>query len=143
MKTRNNRVRNILESIGSITREFNSKSAPPFGQLPLGRPLLDVLFIVSEEAPLSVKELSEKLHVTSGAVTQFIGSLEGHGLVEKSDNPHDKRGRLIDLTETARQELDTFKENYVQTFGGAFSGLTQSELKTLDELLRRVRNKRA
>lgn len=137
--SRHESIKSILESLGNLTREFNVRGNYPFKQFALGRPHIDILFLLSEEPSLSIKELSSRLNVTSGAVTQFVDVLESMHLVEKKNNPNDKRSRLVCLTYTSRQELGKFKTEYMQTLGSVFDALSQKELKELEVLLNKVR----
>lgn len=134
-------IQNILEFLGSITRDFNVRGSYPFKQFSLGRPHIDSLFLLSQESPLSIKEISQRLNVTSGAVTQIVDALEVIGLVEKQDNPTDKRSRLVHLTDIANQELNQFQKDYIESVGGVFNVLNHDELAELERLLRKVRNK--
>ena len=134
-------IKNILESLGNITREFNVRGNYPFKQFALGRPHIDILFLLSQNSPLNIKDLSIKLNVTSGAVTQFIDALEDMSLVEKTNNPDDKRSRLVYLTDTAVRELNKFQTEYIKIVGGVFGELTPKELIQLDQLLMKVRTK--
>lgn len=133
-------IRNILAHLGCITRDLNVRGNYPFKQFSLGRPHIDTLFLLSRESPLSIKELSKKLNVTSGAVTQFVDALENTGLVKKLGNPADKRSRLVHLTTMASQELNVFQKEYIESIGSLFEVLTPDELNELERLLEKVRN---
>lgn len=136
---RDQSILSIIEVLGGITREFNVRGNYPFKQQALGRPHIDILFLLSEKSPLSIKELSQKLNVTSGAVTQFVDDLAAKQLVDKRDNPVDRRGRLIYLTDAASQESSKFKTEYIQTVGKVFRTLDDSEIRQLETLLAKVK----
>src|SRR5579883_2589784 len=46
-----------------------------------------------------VSDLSKLLHITAPAVTQMLNSLEANGLVERQNDPSDRRSVLLTLTE--------------------------------------------
>lgn len=52
--------------------------------------------------PMSVKAISERLHLDSGTVSPLIGRLEKNGLVEKHRSTEDSRRVQIRLTEAGR-----------------------------------------
>lgn len=133
-------IRNILAYLGCITRDLNVRGNYPFKQFSLGRPHIDILFLLSQESPLSIKELSKKLNVTSGAVTQFVDTLETTKLITKLSNPVDKRSRLVHLSATADRELNIFQKEYIEGIGILFEVLTPGELRELERLLEKVRN---
>lgn len=137
--SRNNHIVKILESIGCLTREFNANYDYPFVGYSLNKPQIEVLFILSQFQPLAIKQLSEKLNITSGGVTQIINSLEKLSLVKKSGNFKDKRIRQVSLSHEAELEIKTFQEKYIDFVGSPFSKLTVSELVQLDALLEKVK----
>jgi len=137
--SRNNHIVNILESIGCLTREFNATFDYPFVGHSLSKPQVEVLFILSQSQPLTIKQISQKLNITSGGVTQIINSLEKVGLVEKSGNFEDKRVRQVILSHKAELEVKDFQERYIDSVSRPFSKLTVSELIQLDTLLEKVK----
>lgn len=138
--SRQSHIQRILEAIGSITREFNVRGNYPFKDYSLGRPHIDVLFFLSQTESLNIKELSERLNVTSGAVTQIVDYLQERTLVVRCENPHDKRSRLVSISPRARDELNAFRHEYYASHTGMFDDLDVDELATLHELLTKVRN---
>lgn len=137
--SRNNHIVNILESIGCLTREFNANYDYPFVGYSLSKPQTGVLFMLSQSQPLTIKQISEKLNITSGGVTQIVNSLESLDLVSKSSISEDKRVRQVRLTTKAELELEAFQEKYIDSVGKPFSRLTVSELIQLDSLLDKVK----
>ena len=137
--SRNNHIVNILESIGSLTREFNANYDYPFVGYSLNKPQTGLLFMLSQSQPLTIKQISEKLNITSGGVTQIVNSLESLDLVNKSSISEDKRVRQVKLTNKAEQELGAFQKKYIDSVGKPFSKLTVSELIQLDLLLEKVK----
>lgn len=76
--------------------------------------------------------------MTNPTVTGILNNLEKKGLVERLDNPEDKRSKLISLTEQAIAFLpvlyalgDTIEEQIT-------SGLTDEEKETLSVLLQKI-----
>jgi len=137
--SRNNHIVNILESIGCLTREFNANYDYPFVGYSLNKPQIEVLFILSQSQPLAIKQMSQKLNITSGGVTQIINSLEELKLVEKSGIYEDKRVRQVRLSHNAELEVKTFQERYIDSVGKPFSKLTMNEVIQLDTLLTKVK----
>jgi len=137
--SRSDHIVNILESIGCLTREFNANYDHPFVGYSLNKPQIEVLFILSQSQPLSIKQISEKLNITSGGVTQIINSLQKLSLVKKSGNSEDKRIRQVSLNNKAELEIKSFQKKYIDTVGNPFSKLNINELIQLQALLEKVR----
>ena len=72
---------------------------------------------------LSPGQLLRETMVTSGTMTNRIDRLGERGLVERSPDPHDRRGVLVGLTASGKRAVD-----------GAFESLLDSERDLLAEL---------
>jgi DNA-binding MarR family transcriptional regulator len=92
----------------------------------------------NSKTPLSPGELSKRLELSSGAMTNRLDHLERRGLVLRRANPDDRRALLVELTpegtrlyrETVRAQAE--KENVVA------SALSAEEKQQLNVLLRRL-----
>src|SRR5215472_5773469 len=58
-----------------------------------------------ENSDLSMREISEALHISPRTVTDMIDGLEARGLVARHAHPADRRVTLVHLTEAGRQQL--------------------------------------
>ena len=136
---RKGHIQEILQSIGSINREFNAKGNYPFKEYSLGRSHMEILFLVSQKE-CSIKQLSQHLHVTSGGVTQLVDYLESTGLVTKTEDLRDKRIRLVSLTKGSVSVLKAFGQEYFRTVGVKFEGLSDQDLAHLQRILNKIRS---
>jgi DNA-binding MarR family transcriptional regulator len=59
--------------------------------------------LVSEEQPLSLSELAEKLTCVRSNVTQLVDRLEADGLAKRIDDPSDRRGVKAEVTKLGRE----------------------------------------
>ncbi|WIY83016.1 MarR family transcriptional regulator [Propionimicrobium sp. PCR01-08-3] len=55
---------------------------------------------------LTPGQLLDKTHVTSGTMTNRVDRLYARGLVNRTANPHDGRGVLVQLTDDGREKVD-------------------------------------
>src|SRR5215470_167391 len=78
-----------------------------------------------ENSDLSMREISEALHISPRTVTDIADGLEARGLVTRRAHEADRRVTLLHLTEPGRSQL-------------AVAGLSESEQRTLRRLLDRV-----
>src|SRR5687768_12118129 len=58
-----------------------------------------VLELLLHKGPTPVNAIGEKIHLTSGSITMAVDRLEGKGLVERRNDPDDRRARVVHLTE--------------------------------------------
>jgi DNA-binding MarR family transcriptional regulator len=68
--------------------------------------MYEVLLILAREgeAGMPMRAISREQVLTTGGVTRLIDRMEALGLVERGDNPDDRRGRLVRLTEAGERK---------------------------------------
>ena len=84
---------------------------------------------------LKMNELSRLLMVTGGNVTAIVDQLEKEGLVERLDEPADRRAFRIRLTRTGERGFAEMAREHEEWVVGLLSGLSRREQ---DELLRLI-----
>jgi DNA-binding MarR family transcriptional regulator len=97
-----------------------------------------VLHFVAKTKRSSVKEVAEKLYITSSAATQLIDALVKNGLLQRSDNPDDHRGSILLLTRKAEDLFRRMKEHGVGRMKDVFSTLSDEELETYLRLNQKI-----
>ena len=88
---------------------------------------------------LRMNELSRRLMVTGGNVTGITDQLEAEGLVERVPVEGDRRAFHVRLTPAGRQQFQAMAQAHEQWIVDAFAGLTSAEIRTLHQLLGRVK----
>ncbi|AWI59736.1 MarR family winged helix-turn-helix transcriptional regulator [Sinorhizobium fredii] len=86
---------------------------------------------------LSPGELLAATMVTSGTMTNRIDQLERARLVERLDNPEDRRGVIIALTPNGLKRIDAAAAAHVANQQRLIAGLGPEEREALDALLRK------
>ena len=88
---------------------------------------------------LAPAELTKRyLTVTSGGVTQLIDRLSAQGLVTREDNPYDRRGVFVMLTQAGLQLIDQTIIERIKHEKRMLAGLSQNDLKTLSAILHQL-----
>src|ERR1700674_3819869 len=59
--------------------------------------------LVTQDQPLSLSALAEKLTCVRSNVTQLVDRLEADGLVKRTDDPADRRGVRAEVTKLGRE----------------------------------------
>src|SRR6478736_2768447 len=59
--------------------------------------------LVSQDQPISLSELAEKLTCVRSNVTQLVDRLEADGLVKRIDDPADRRAVCAEITRLGRE----------------------------------------
>ncbi|MBZ4321250.1 MarR family winged helix-turn-helix transcriptional regulator [Streptomyces huiliensis] len=58
--------------------------------------------------PLSVGEIAKRLHVSLPTASELVGGLHRAGVVERAEDPANRRRVLVSLAEAYREPLETF-----------------------------------
>ena len=88
---------------------------------------------------LKLNELSRLLMVTGGNVTTIVDQLEKEGLVERFDEPADRRAFRIHLTRTGERTFADMAREHEEWVVGLVSGLSRREQDDLLRLLAKVK----
>jgi len=97
--------------------------------------------IIGHRKNLRMKELAEKLGVTTGTLTMSVDKLEKLGLVKRKPHDTDRRSYFVVLTnkgEKMFEEHHQFHEDFTREVS---SELSNSDVETLTTLLSKVLEK--
>jgi DNA-binding MarR family transcriptional regulator len=88
---------------------------------------------------LKMNELSRLLMVTGGNVTAIVDQLEKEGLVERLDEPADRRAFRIRLTRTGERTFSEMASAHEEWVVDMLSGLSRREQDDLLRLLAKAK----
>jgi DNA-binding MarR family transcriptional regulator len=119
-----------------LAREFE----PVYARFGLGGGRFDVLASLRRSgAPYqqTPTALSRLLLLSSGGMTHRLDQLEAAGLIARLQDPNDRRGTLVQLTDSGRDMIDRALEAHVDHLHRVFDdALAPADRNTLAELLR-------
>ena len=120
-------IGNIMESRGLLTSDFHlitairrSKSSPPF--------------------ELKPSELCNYMLFSWGGLAKVMARLEAKGVITRIDCEHDKRVRLIRLTEVGQNLVEESVIELQRIHQELLGGFTHEEITLLDKLLAKLNN---
>ena len=91
-----------------------------------------VLFQLSRRGSrCGVSDIGDRLGVTSAAASQLLDRLVTQGLIERAEDPEDRRSKLIELTERGREITERAMEGRHQWFTSLAEAMTASERATV------------
>lgn len=94
--------------------------------------------LADSQEGLSPHEISERLLITRGAITQIIDLLEKDRLVERHAHPTDRRMLLVSLTDRGRERLRETQPVLTTADTQWLSALSEDEQKTFLNLLEKI-----
>lgn len=87
---------------------------------------------------LSPTELYQSIFFSSGGLTKVLVRLAEAGLIERLENPHDKRSKLVQLNQKGKQLVETIMPTIQQQGRQLLAGLSENESLQLESLLQKV-----
>ena len=111
--------------------EHQPKDLPPHGQM-------GVLFVVSHQGPISIKDISQRFGMTSSAATQLVTSLVKAGLLARKEDDSDRRKVGIILTAQGKKILEKAKEHRMNKMSKMFATLSDTELEQLGKIQAKI-----
>jgi len=120
------------------SRAVESHSARSIARFDMGISDFGVLEALLHKGPLTVKQLGEKVLLTSGSMTAAVDRLIKRGLVTRCDDTKDRRARIIQLTDVGKELISEAFTQHRLAMERAVSGFSQQERVELLPLLRRL-----
>lgn len=98
-----------------------------------------LLFLLDAvEDGIAPKDLAERAGITRSTVTGLVDGLESEGLVERHNNPKDRRALKIQLTSKGKSIAKTVFAQHSRWISKIFGNLTSKEREQLTFLLTKV-----
>jgi len=127
----------LLRAQVHLMRQF--EAAKDFA--PLSAREYDVLFTLSGEGPMRLRDLNEHVLLTQPSLSRMVERMDKAGLVSRCVAEDDGRGVLISLTEKGLELQRTIGRRHVRTITSLLDpALTESEQLQLAELTSRLRS---
>jgi MarR family 2-MHQ and catechol resistance regulon transcriptional repressor len=97
-----------------------------------------VLEALLHKGPLPVNTIGGLIRLTSGSITAAVDRLEKKGLVERRNDPGDRRARVVHLTAPGLELISKAFADHEAAMERATSGLSASERAEAAELLKKL-----
>lgn len=127
----------LLHDVARLMRRRFEQNARDLG---LTRAQYKVLAHLARNEGIHQGALAEILETEPITLTRILDRLERAGLIERLNHPHDRRVRLLRLTEAAHPLLETIFSIGARTQGEAMDGISGEERDRLFDILFRMKS---
>ncbi len=107
-------------------------------RLGLGFSDFAVLELLLHKGPTPVNTIGSKVGLTSGSITAAVDRLERKGMVERRDDPADRRSRIVHLTGTGKKLISCAFAEHAKAMEQAVEALSPEERDMAAALLRKL-----
>jgi DNA-binding MarR family transcriptional regulator len=125
----------LLSQVGAHASARFAERLEPLGLKP---PHSGILFVIEQADGLSQQALGEKLGVFPSRLVAILDELEERGLVERRDNPADRRSYALYLTQAGRETLEQIRRVGQAHQDALCAALDEAERAQLAGLLARI-----
>lgn len=129
------RKRAIGRKLTVISRQLWQQFDQSVQSAGVSRAKWGLIAAVARNPGATQRAIAAMLQVTEVTAGRMIDRLREDGLLERRDNPQDKRGYCVYLTTAAKPLLDRLGEAAAIYEAEAFAGLSEQQLEQLETLL--------
>ncbi len=124
--------------IGRVSRKLNRITKESISRYGLTTAQFFLLIALYEEDGILISKLAEKVALDKATLTGIIDRLERDGLVERRDDPSDRRAIRIYLTDKAKRMKDELLDIYHRNNSRFLSVLTDEERKVFERIVQKL-----
>ncbi|MFH0735435.1 MAG: MarR family winged helix-turn-helix transcriptional regulator [bacterium] len=135
MEEKQNKVEVISQLICSLTRLCSIKEDYFASSFNLSPTEVKMLRLFSYAPSYTIKELKEKMKLTSGRITHIISSLENKKLISRIPNENDKRNITVTVLPKAAPLLNNLISSYNQLHCEILQNLKKEDLNQITDSL--------
>jgi MarR family transcriptional regulator, transcriptional regulator for hemolysin len=119
-----------------VSRAFDDALAEAGGSLPVWL----VLISLKSGQPASQRKLADAVGIQGATLTHHLNAMESAGLVTRRRDPENRRLHLVELTPAGDALFARMRDAAAVFDARLRSGLSQSDVAQLEELLSRLRD---
>ncbi|SCM68261.1 MarR family winged helix-turn-helix transcriptional regulator [Donghicola eburneus] len=103
---------------------------------------LPLRYLARQETPLRQKDLADRLAIEGPTLVRTLDMLVSKGLVRRTEDPDDRRAKLISATDEGRACLKQISTRFSALRSALFDGIAEADidatLRLLDQLERNI-----
>ncbi|WP_341843575.1 MarR family winged helix-turn-helix transcriptional regulator [Chitinophaga caseinilytica] len=134
-------IRNTLDAITSLRsamRQFISKKIKE-GNYDITYEMMQLLLVLWRGHEVNQQEIANLLIKNKASITPLIDNLSKRKLVVRTEDPSDRRNKIIALTKAGREYMEAFSPVLDDFFHRIETGVTMAELEMVSEVLMKMR----
>ena len=136
MARRTATIQKFMASLGDIKRAMHYSLLSEDSRMSPSQ--VEVLWHVSKQTDMSIKEVANNLHITPSAVTQLIEPLVKEGCLLRNTDPSDRRSVMLHVSPTGKKDLEIVHKARVAWMSTLLKPLSDQELETLVSLFEKI-----
>lgn len=128
----------VIIALSRCIQSVNRREAPIIQEAGLTMPQFSVLDFLYHKGDHKICDILEKTLSTGGNMTVIIDNLEKMGLVARTDDPADRRAKIISITKEGSKLMNSLFPRHMENLETVLSPLTAVEKKQLIDLAKKL-----
>ena len=106
----------LLETLGAINRADIGDSLALLNESGLTIPQMVACHVLRMRSPRAIGEIASCIKLSPAATSHMVDRLVSRGLVERTEDPRDRRQKAVTLTQQGRDLADRLVQSRVEVF---------------------------
>lgn len=128
MDTRTKYTQDIYATAAVVQRMMHACLQHLFDEIGVAPSQLQVLHLIRQHQPISLKVLAAELRLTPGAITQLVDGVVSAGYVTRSESSEDRRITVVSLTDAGTQVVKKLEQMKQTLLAKVVADLNDDEL---------------
>lgn len=131
----------LFDNVAALRRRLTTQmdgSLSVFQELELSLPQAMAVMQLAERGPMSFSQLEKAVGRSQAATSHMVEQLEQRGLVERHQDPDDKRRRVVVIAPDGRRAVGRIEQVRRAALETVFGGVPGPVLARFDRALREV-----
>lgn len=125
-------VARVMASFGAFQQRLMTLHAVEFTSLEITMAQAKLLYVVTAAGELSMSETAQRLGITVSTASGAVDRLVELGLLERSDDPANRRQVRVSVTEIGRRSLEQLQELNTRHLRQLFDLVSDEDLEVLE-----------
>jgi DNA-binding MarR family transcriptional regulator len=125
----------LMRTVLSLRRVVRRRVRTEMSGPPLRGAQAELLRVVEEQPGIGVAAAARELHLAGNSVSTLVNQLIDAHMLRREVDPLDRRAARLELTEEARQRLDTWRRARTGVVSGALDTLSEEDTRAITDAL--------
>ena len=132
---RTRRISAVLDAIDDLVQHMSAGHNAAFLEIGITMPQAKMLYLVASDGGVRMSALASRLGVTLSTVSGLVDRLVDGGLVDRHDDPADRRQVVLALTPQGARQLERFRDLNARQMGDLLGTLGDPDLATVSRAI--------
>ena len=125
-------VARVMAAFEAFQQRLMALHAVEFANLEITMAQAKLLYVVTAAGELSMSETAQRLGITVSTASGAVDRLVELGLLERSDDPTNRRQVRVSVTETGRRTLEQLQELNTRQLRDLFQRVSDEDLEVVE-----------